>query len=487
MNRPNHSRHALRGAFAVVLCGLALPACRADGFHDPCSWSAFNPGAHGIGENPKGMIGGAFDGRYVYFAPYGQPVYDGDILRLDTTRDFQDVDAWSVFDPDDNGVGNHPVGYWSAVFDGRYVIFIPMQNDTGHQGEVLRYDTTADFEAVTSWSAFDPGANGVGEDPDGYINGVFDGRYVYFSPYNNGTQKHGEVMRYDTTAPFNNVASWITYDCYKYGIGQRYGYAGCVFDGRYVYFVPYGVDNFSNHGEVRRYDTTGAFTDAASWSAYNASEHGVGNDPKGYVGAAFDGRYVYFAPYLNYPYYHGEVLRYDTTGEFSTAASWSAYDPGVAGLGAENAGYRGAVFDGRYVYFVPGANNIGGPHSNVLRYDTRADFSDLGSWASFDPRDFNISNPTGGYMDYVFDGRHIYFTPNRWLAATYGQILRFDTAACSGDLNGDGVVNLRDLAQLLGHYHAGSATCAQGDLDHDQDIDLADLAALLGVYGNACD
>ena len=31
-----------------------------------------------------------------------------------------------------------------------------------------------------------------------YTGGVFDGRYVYFSPYYNGTQAYGEVLRYDT-------------------------------------------------------------------------------------------------------------------------------------------------------------------------------------------------------------------------------------------------------------------------------------------------
>jgi len=468
--------------------GISLPACQADGFGDACSWDVFNPGYHGVGDNPKGMIGGAFDGRYIYFAPYGQPNYDGDVLRLDTTGDFRDVAAWSVFDPEDNGVGTYPVGYWSAVFDGRYVIFVPMQNDTGHQGEVLRYDTTGEFDAVSSWDAFDPGANGVGVDPDGYINGVYDGRYVYFCPYNNGTRKHGEVMRFDTTGALDDVASWVTFDCYEYGVGTKYGYAGATFDGRYVYFAPYGINNTSNHGEVRRYDTAGGFTEISSWEAYSASEHGVGADPEGYVGAVFDGRFVYFVPYLNYPNYHGEVLRFDTTGDFATAASWSVYDPGAAGLGAGLDGFIGGIFDGRYVYFVPAANNSEGIHSHVMRYDTTGAFTDLSVWSTFDPRDYGISNPTGGYMEAVFDGRHIYFTPNRWLASTYGQILRYDTRTCPGDVNHDSVVNLSDLATLLGHYHmTAEATCEDGDLDNDEDVDLSDLAALLGAYGDLCE
>lgn len=56
-----------------------------------------------------------------------------------------------------------------------------------------------------------------------------------------------------------------------------------------------------------------------------------------------------------------------------------------------------------------------------------------------------------------------------------------------GDLNGDGDVDLSDLAQLLGHYGmTGDATYEDGDLDGDGDVDLSDLAALLAVYGTSC-
>ncbi len=53
-----------------------------------------------------------------------------------------------------------------------------------------------------------------------------------------------------------------------------------------------------------------------------------------------------------------------------------------------------------------------------------------------------------------------------------------------GDLDGDGDVDLSDLAQLLAHYGMTSgATYEDGDLDGDGDVDLTDLAALLAVYG----
>lgn len=57
----------------------------------------------------------------------------------------------------------------------------------------------------------------------------------------------------------------------------------------------------------------------------------------------------------------------------------------------------------------------------------------------------------------------------------------------AGDLDGDGDVDLADLAQLLAHYGMTSgASYEDGDLDGDGDVDLSDLAALLANYGTAC-
>lgn len=59
-------------------------------------------------------------------------------------------------------------------------------------------------------------------------------------------------------------------------------------------------------------------------------------------------------------------------------------------------------------------------------------------------------------------------------------------APCPGDLNGDGVVDLRDLSILLSHYGATDASPAMGDLDYDGDVDLGDLSILLSHYGQPC-
>ncbi|MHC4779328.1 MAG: IPT/TIG domain-containing protein [Planctomycetota bacterium] len=64
--------------------------------------------------------------------------------------------------------------------------------------------------------------------------------------------------------------------------------------------------------------------------------------------------------------------------EDTSITAWSAFDSG------REAGFFGAAFDGRYVYFVPHENNTG-KHSEVVRYDTTGGFSVQGSWSSFDP------------------------------------------------------------------------------------------------------
>jgi len=58
---------------------------------------------------------------------------------------------------------------------------------------------------------------------------------------------------------------------------------------------------------------------------------------------------------------------------------------------------------------------------------------------------------------------------------------------CTGDLDGNEVVDLSDLAVLLAHFGMTSgAEPADGDLDGDGDVDLADLAVLLAVFGTVC-
>jgi hypothetical protein len=391
------------------------------------SWESKDADNGAIGTNPEGYEHTVYDGRYVYFTPSLRTAgRHGEVLRYDTTGAFSANSSWATFDAGANGVGTDPDGYIGAIYDGRYVYFAPDNNGTAQHGEVLRYDTQASFTTAGSWSAFDPGGNGVGTDPDGYRGMEFDGRYVYFAPSNDGTASAGEVLRYDTTTSFSAAGSWSTYDPGAAGVGtDPDGYYDLVFDGRYLYFAP-DNNGTAPHGEVLRYDTRAPFALSGSWATYDAGSNGVGSDPDGYGAAAFDGRYVYFAPTNNGTAQHGEVLRYDTAGAFTASTAWSTFDPGANGVGVDADGFRTITFDGRYVYF--GQDNNGtasaGEH---LRYDTRASFTSAASWSAYDPGASGVGTDPDGALGSVFDGRYVYFS--HWYDGTdySGEVLRYDT------------------------------------------------------------
>ncbi|MCA9243239.1 MAG: hypothetical protein KDA32_04730 [Phycisphaerales bacterium] len=60
---------------------------------------------------------------------------------------------------------------------------------------------------------------------------------------------------------------------------------------------------------------------------------------------------------------------------------------------------------------------------------------------------------------------------------------------CPGDLTGDRIVGLDDLAGVLMVFGESGNLCAQpvADIDNNGAVDLADLAGLLSVFGTACD
>jgi hypothetical protein len=90
-----------------------------------------------------------------------------------------------------------------------------------------------------------------------------------------------------------------------------------------------------------------------------------------------------------------------------------------------------------------------------------------------------------------FDGDGVYTnTPGQMGASvlvwpdTTGYVSASVLHPVPGDLEGDGDVDLVDLAQLLSNYGmASGALYRNGDVDVDGDIDLADLTALLANYG----
>jgi hypothetical protein len=56
------------------------------------------------------------------------------------------------------------------------------------------------------------------------------------------------------------------------------------------------------------------------------------------------------------------------------------------------------------------------------------------------------------------------------------------TPPCSGDLNGDGTVDIADLGILLASYELN----CRGDLNGDGVTNISDLGILLGVFEQGC-
>jgi hypothetical protein len=343
--------------------GKALRYDTHAGFKEPGSWAAYDAGKTS-GLNTKGYYGAVHDGRYVYFVPRT----DGEtshtrLLRYDPRGEFTEPASWRAHD-----VGLK-TSYQSAAFDGRFIYFCPGYNDPPGEkcsSTMLRYDTQGDFDDPKSYATYNAAKTG-GLNTACYDGAVFDGRYVYLAPLD----LQGQMLRLDTRRQFTDRESWQSFDATEVG-GLKMGKCvGAVFDGRFVYYAPYA------HSLALRFDTAGEFRDRRSWSAFSA-ENVSGFKTKGYDGALFDGRFVYYVPFwegedLKHGN-HGRLLRYDATRDFADAASWSAADASQTD-GLRAVGFNGAAFDGRFIYFAPwraGTDDKGGivPSGNVLRYDT---------------------------------------------------------------------------------------------------------------------
>jgi hypothetical protein len=417
-------------------------------------WSFFDTSAFNV--KAGNYQGAVFDGRYLYFAPRG----NGIVTRYDTTSNFGSSGSWQGYDL--TLVDSRATGFRGAVFDGHYVYFVP------DQSLVVRFDTQIAFGSNAAWSAFDTAtlpAPDSGPPVGGFAGGVFDGRYVYFVPYEYGTTKIGRVVRYDPQGmaadggaeagadagadagdatsldggdagthdasadagdgaaglpTFSSPSQWATFDTTTTQSASALGFYGGVFDGRFVYFVPNfngGQSNGGASGVVSRYDTTAdsGFTSKASW--YSFDSVGTNPDSYGFVGAAFDGRYVYFAPHLK-----TLVSRFDTHApQLSTGSAWSSFEltTVLAPFDAGPPTYFGTAFDGRFVYFVPGQTSLG----SVVRYDTLSTFTSSCAWSQYDVSRANAS--ATDFQGAVYDGRYLYLVPRATIVA------RFDTKSAT--------------------------------------------------------
>jgi hypothetical protein len=372
---------------------------------NPNCWSAFGTSAL----HPKGLFrGGGFDGRYLYLVSSGDATLNP-ITRYDTQGDFAAPSSWTAFNL--SSVNTDTPDFYGALFDGRYMYFLPC--DPGFGSTLSRYDTRMDFTTAAAWSNF--GMTAVNGNPAGdgqcEIGGLFDGRYAYFIPNSIYGYWRGTMARFDTQGSFQDVAgAWSVFNTQSLAATAA-GYVGGAFDGRYIYLTPCCDAStgtplaLQGPPLITRLDTRGTFTDAGAWKTFDPTPLGPTNN---FLGAAFDGRYVYFPP----GDYRGHATRYDTTLDFTASASWSTFDMTTLGGGINNP-FNGARFDGRYLYFLPSSGVI-------VRYDTTKSFAASASWETLNLTTLNAAAST--FDGAVFDGHYLYLVPY-----SGNLVMRFDT------------------------------------------------------------
>jgi hypothetical protein len=366
--------------------GDAGPTVYGD-FTDVAAWSAFDITTVTAGAG--GYVGAAFDGRYTYYVPSYYGGLHGIVARHDTQGSFTDAASWATFDT--TTIATTARGFNGGVFDGRYVYFVPHENLSGFNGVITRYDTQQAFTQAAAWETFDTAT--VNARNRGFYGARFDGRYLYLVPYQDTV-----IARYDTQAAFASGSSWTTFDLstVSASVGAS---VGAAFDGRYLYLVPTLTSVPS--GLVLRFDTQGTMTSVASWSTFDTKT--LAPAAAGYAGAGFDGRYLYLTPLLSTTGGGYIAARYDTQAAFATAASWEIFDTRTVNTAAN--GLMGATFDGRFIYFAPYVGVA------AVRFDTTAGaFNSAAAWSSLDLRTVNAAAIQ--FYGATFDGSAVYFVPH---------------------------------------------------------------------------
>lgn len=373
-------------------------------FTKTSSWSTFDTST--LVGSPGGFYGGAFDGKYLYLAPYYRLNPSGKTVRYDTTAPFGSASSWEPFDMTTVNAGL--VGFRGAVATQNHVYYVPNNTLVSAHGLVTRFDRVQSFTQSAAWSSYD--LTQIDTGLRGYAGAVVAKNAIYFVPEElSAAQPHGRVVRYDLNGSFSAPGSFSVFDPSGF-YGGAVRFQGALFDGQWIYFVP------NQNGFVMRYDTTAPFQSLSSWQTFDLAAQ-LGAKFQRFAGAVFDGRYVYLAPSDQLDSFgtnvHGNVVRYDTMKSFGTASSWETYDL-VANVDANARGSIGIAFDGRYVYL---ASLMSG---TTVRYDTHATFTAASSWQSFDAT--KVDPKAYNFAGILFDGARVYFLPS----ASGTMVTRFD-------------------------------------------------------------
>jgi hypothetical protein len=315
-------------------------------FKSATSWTVVDVGAMAGVKEVRGVMS---DGDYVYFAP----AEGSRLARFHVGGALADTNSWESFSIDakiltDGGdAGGYPAGFSGVVRVGTDVYFTPSTFNGGAASSfVVRYDTTQSFGASAAWSVKDVSSSPGGT--SGAMQGRFTGaastgKYVFFGAAPTGIQK---IARLDVAG-----GAWSILDPAAGTAGLQ---TSVLYDGHHVHFTPTGSGE-----RMLRLDPGGSITGNAAWS-YTRAPYADGGSGLNFAGAAFDGYNLYLVPSHRFGSSAGAGLTLRTSlNAYPTdggPAAWEGLD--LSTLNPRATGFGGAAYDGRYVYFAPNVDTV---------------------------------------------------------------------------------------------------------------------------------
>ena len=168
-----------------------------------------------------------------------------------------------------------------------------------------------------------------------------DGGQVKAKPWTNGL-----AVKMDLTKDPSSPSSYETFDIASLGVDTGFC-DGIAIDG-YEYFSPAGghPDGGARvlSGELVRYHSTGAFTSASSWEHFDLAS--LDPDAIGFQTVAYIAPYLYILPYFN-----TKIVRYDTGRAFTDPGAYQVFD--LQRVTAEPWGFIGGVVAGNRLALIP--------------------------------------------------------------------------------------------------------------------------------------
>jgi len=314
-------------------------------FQHANSWESFD--LSDLNNQATGFVDAFFDGQFIYFIPYHSTHHHGLVARYNTQQPFDKTDSWTFFDLVKN-LDPNCRGFVSGTFDGRYLYLAPYQCSwTQYNGRMVQFDTKKDFTNVSNWKMFNSELKWPGS--RGFHGAISTNDHTYFIPYvRKNRDYHGLLVRHKQNTPFDEPQNWDCLDLTSIHPLAK-GFVGGCFDGRYIYLAPY-FNGIERHGLVLRADTSKNVLDPNNWETFDMTL--LNPDNRGYFGAKVHGEFVYMLPHCKTEgIYQGRLVRYDRRMDFHEPEAWNSFD--TSQKHSKSMGYMGCAVIENDLYMAP--------------------------------------------------------------------------------------------------------------------------------------